>query len=102
MKEQLEAELRTLKAKERNRILIISGLMVAGAATGFLISRKMKARISFQVLSAIGTSFGFGLPYLLATRKNSLARREKIKVNVQALNLLGAPVKSSDQPQPTT
>jgi hypothetical protein len=96
MKDQLTLELKQLKAQERNRILIISGLMVAGAATGFLISRKMKARMAYQILSGVGASFAFGLPYLLITRKNSLARREKIKVNTEALNVLNAPVKSVD------
>lgn len=100
MKEQLEAELKSLKAQERNRILIISGLMVAGAATGFLISRKMKARTVYQILSTVGASFAFGLPYLLATNKKSKERKEKIKVSGTALNLLNSPVKAT-QTQPT-
>lgn len=75
----LDKEIKDLKAKQRNRNLLVGGLMVSGAVAGFLLSRKMKATKIIKVVSTIGGSLILGLPVLLFTNKNYMNRKKEIK-----------------------
>ena len=75
----LDKEIKDLRAKQRNRNLLVGGLMVSGAVGGFLISRKMKATKIIKILSTIGGSLILGLPVLLFTNKNYMNRKKEIK-----------------------
>jgi len=75
----LDKEIKDLRAKQRNRNLLVGGLMITGAIAGFLVSRKMKATKIIKVLSTIGGSLILGLPVLLFTNKNYMNRKKEIK-----------------------
>ena len=75
----LDKEIKDLRAKQRNRNLLVGGLMVSGAVGGFLLSRKMKATKIIKILSTIGGSLILGLPVLLFTNKNYMNRKKEIK-----------------------
>jgi len=75
----LDKEIKDLRAKQRNRNLLVGGLMITGAIAGFLVSKKMKATKIIKVLSTIGGSLILGLPVLLFTNKNYMNRKKEIK-----------------------
>jgi hypothetical protein len=64
------------KKARTKKILITSALMLVGATTGFLISRRLKKSLSIQVLSAVGGSLILGVPYLVITRNKGKKAKE--------------------------
>ena len=80
----LDKEIKDLRAKQRNRNLLVGGLMVSGAVGGFLLSRKMKATKIIKILSTIGGSLILGLPILLFTNKNYMNRKKEIKDKIDS------------------
>ena len=75
----LDKEIKDLKSKQTKRNLLVGGLMITGAAAGFLISLKMKQSTAIKVVSTIGGSLILGLPVLLLTNKKYKERRQQIR-----------------------
>lgn len=94
----LEKEIKDLRNQQTKRNLLVGGLMIVGAAGGFLLTRKMKTTTLIKTVSTIGGSLLLGLPVLLITNKKYKERKQIISDKQEtSIKISGAKVIVSDK-----